>query len=134
MKHHRPPVPPDRADIVRELRRQLEMAGTRGPVKLSVGLARAILTELKAPAPTGEAGRSTEEEQTMRMLETGDPCPCCGQPIRSEDPAVLALLTRIAAGRRLLTVEEIQDLRKEKSADGQGRTAEKGAHDGETEH
>ena len=70
----------------------------------------------------------------MRMLETGDPCPCCGQPILSEDPAVLAMLTRVAAGRRMLTVEEIQDLRKEKSADGQGRTAERGANDGKTEH
>lgn len=63
----------------------------------------------------------------MRMLETGDPCPCCGQPILSEDPAVLALLTRIATGRRLLTVEEIQDLRKEKSAGGHGRAAERRA-------
>lgn len=29
------------------------------------------------------------------MLQTGDPCPCCGRPIKSEDPEVLALLTLI---------------------------------------
>lgn len=29
------------------------------------------------------------------MLKTGDPCPCCGQPIKTEDPAILALLTYI---------------------------------------
>ena len=134
MKHHRPPTPPSRAEILAELRRQLELAGTRGPVKCTVTLARAILAELEEPAPTGAAGRSTEEEQTMRMLETGDPCPCCGQPILSEDPAVLALLTRVAAGRRLLTAEEIQALRKENTAGGQGRTAERGEQDVETEH
>lgn len=43
----------------------------------------------------------------MRMLQPGDPCPCCGQPIRSKDPAVLELLTEIAMKRRLLTVEDI---------------------------
>ena len=121
MKHHRPPTPPGRAEILAELRRQLAKTGRRGPVKLSVGLVRAILEELEEPAPAGAAGGSTEEEQAMRMLETGDPCPCCGQPILSEDPAVLALLTRIATGRRLLTVEEIQALRKEKSDGGHGR-------------
>ena len=29
------------------------------------------------------------------MLKTGDPCPCCGQPIKTTDPDMLALLTRI---------------------------------------
>lgn len=29
------------------------------------------------------------------MLKTGDPCPCCGQPIKTNDPATLALLTYI---------------------------------------
>ena len=63
MKHHRPPVPPDRADIVRELRRQLELAGTRGPVKFSVGLARAILDELEEPAGAGAAEEGSREGQ-----------------------------------------------------------------------
>ena len=25
----------------------------------------------------------------MTQLKTGDPCPCCGQPIKSRDPDVL---------------------------------------------
>lgn len=29
------------------------------------------------------------------MLKTGDPCPCCGQPIKTKDPDILALLTNI---------------------------------------
>lgn len=29
------------------------------------------------------------------MLKTGDPCPCCGQPIKTKDPAMLALLAHI---------------------------------------
>lgn len=29
------------------------------------------------------------------MLKTGDPCPCCGQPIKTTDPLLLKLLTRI---------------------------------------
>lgn len=29
------------------------------------------------------------------MLKQGDPCPCCGQPIKTKDPDMLALLTRI---------------------------------------
>ena len=31
-----------------------------------------------------------------KRLRTGDPCPCCGQPIRTTDPKLLELLTRIA--------------------------------------
>lgn len=29
------------------------------------------------------------------MLKPGDPCPCCGQPIKTTDPIVLQLLTCI---------------------------------------
>ena len=29
------------------------------------------------------------------MLKTGDPCPCCGQPITTTDPDILAFLTHI---------------------------------------
>lgn len=29
------------------------------------------------------------------MLRTGDPCPCCGQPIKTTDPVLLLLLTCI---------------------------------------
>ena len=31
-----------------------------------------------------------------KRLRTGDPCPCCGQPIRTTDPQLLELLSRIA--------------------------------------
>lgn len=30
------------------------------------------------------------------VLKTGDPCPCCGQPISATDEQVLLCLTRIA--------------------------------------
>ena len=29
------------------------------------------------------------------ILRTGDPCPCCGQPIKITDPVLLRLLTAI---------------------------------------
>lgn len=29
------------------------------------------------------------------MLQKGDPCPCCGQPIKTSDPELLRLLTYI---------------------------------------
>lgn len=32
-----------------------------------------------------------------KRLRTGDPCPCCGQPIKTDDPDILELLSRIAA-------------------------------------
>lgn len=32
----------------------------------------------------------------MRILKTGDPCPCCGQPILLTDPAALRLLAAVA--------------------------------------
>lgn len=31
----------------------------------------------------------------IKMLRPGDPCPCCGQPIKTKDPAILAFLTHI---------------------------------------
>ena len=45
----------------------------------------------------------------MKFLKTGDPCPCCGQPIRSKDPGLLAMLTWISQVRRLPTMDEIQE-------------------------
>ena len=32
---------------------------------------------------------------TNKTLKQGDPCPCCGQPIKTTDPAILAVLTHI---------------------------------------
>ena len=31
----------------------------------------------------------------MKLLKTGDPCPCCGMPIKSTNPETLRLLTDI---------------------------------------
>lgn len=31
----------------------------------------------------------------MRIFKTGDPCPCCGQPIQLTDPDALRLLALI---------------------------------------
>lgn len=30
------------------------------------------------------------------ILKPGDPCPCCGQPIKTEDPDMLLVLSWIA--------------------------------------
>lgn len=32
----------------------------------------------------------------MKVLKPGDPCPCCGQPIQTDDPVMLVALTCIA--------------------------------------
>lgn len=42
----------------------------------------------------------------MKILKTGDLCPCCGQPIKSRDGDVLMLLSWIADMRRFPTPEE----------------------------
>lgn len=39
--------------------------------------------------------RLQPEVAIMAELRTGDPCPCCGQPIKSKDPDVLRLLNWI---------------------------------------
>lgn len=39
--------------------------------------------------------QAVNELNQMKLLKPGDPCPCCGRPIKSEDPEVLALLTLI---------------------------------------
>ena len=31
----------------------------------------------------------------IKMLRPGDPCPCCGQPIKTTAPDILAFLTHI---------------------------------------
>lgn len=43
----------------------------------------------------------------MKMLKTGDPCPCCGQPIKSKDEEVLYLLSWIAQMNHLPCSDEI---------------------------
>lgn len=48
----------------------------------------------------------------MKILQTGDPCPCCGQPIKSKDPEVLYLLSWIAQMNHLPCAEEIDVIRR----------------------
>lgn len=49
----------------------------------------------------------------MKLLKPGDPCPCCGRPIKTRDPERLALLTWISRKARFPTAEEIRALREE---------------------
>ena len=51
------------------------------------------MTELMIP-PEGD-----ENGVKRKYLIPGDPCPCCGQPIVTDDPMVLDLLTVIAGWR-----------------------------------
>lgn len=49
--------------------------------------------------------RYTTPEATAQLparpdvLKPGDPCPCCGQPIKTRDPDLLRLLTYIRDSR-----------------------------------
>lgn len=47
----------------------------------------------------------------MQDLRTGDPCPCCGQPIKTRDPETLYLLTWIGKMRRIPIPEELDAIR-----------------------
>lgn len=40
----------------------------------------------------------------MIKLKPGDPCPCCGQPIKTTDPLQLEILTLIANDSRFRRV------------------------------
>ena len=57
----------------------------------------------------------------MKPLKTGDPCPCCGQPIKSTNPEMLRLLTDIRDfGGSLRDAERVATLLKQEqeAADG----------------
>lgn len=43
----------------------------------------------------------------MREFRRGDPCPCCGQSIKTDNPEVLYLLGWISDIGRIPAVEEI---------------------------
>ena len=57
---------------------------------------------------------------TIKMLRPGDPCPCCGQPIKTKDPDILALLTHIRDSQ--CNVRECM-LYKEKISHASGRNS-----------
>ena len=45
----------------------------------------------------------------MAMLKTGDPCPCCGEPIKTDDPFLLKILTDIADHKiDLISLEKVR--------------------------
>lgn len=45
----------------------------------------------------------------MAMLKTGDPCPCCGEPIKTDDPFLLKILTDIAEHKiDLIILDEVR--------------------------
>lgn len=45
------------------------------------------------------------------MLKTGDPCPCCGQPIKTDDPFLLQILTDIADHRiDLISIDKVRTI------------------------
>lgn len=46
----------------------------------------------------------------MRTLKKGDLCPCCGRPIKTDNPDVLRLLGWIAEQRRLPSADEIKQI------------------------
>ena len=51
-------------------------------------------------------------------MKTGEPCPCCGQPIKTRDPDLLYLLGWIKiAGYTPITYEQLKKLRE---MDGNG--------------
>lgn len=50
------------------------------------------------------------------MLKCGDPCPFCGQPIKTNDPAILEFLTLVAGRRYFPTFDEIRALNEKENA------------------
>lgn len=56
----------------------------------------------------------------MRMLKPGDPCPCCGKPIREGTPAeTIHLLSWIQYGLELREALRIPDEPTEKRRDSE---------------
>lgn len=66
----------------------------------------------------------------MRKFKKGDPCPCCGQPIKTDNPEVLYLLSWIADMRRIPAVEEIQTIHRIYIAKKKEALENAGDHDG----
>ena len=51
---------------------------------------------------------------TVTPMKTGEPCPCCGQPIKTKDKDLLYLLGWIrATGTAPITLEQLRALEKE---------------------
>lgn len=49
----------------------------------------------------------------MKLLKTGDPCPCCGQKIKTKDPATLYLLSWIQYHQMIPQLETVGEIYRE---------------------
>lgn len=47
----------------------------------------------------------------MKILRTGDPCPCCGKPLKWKNERILQLITYAHAG--MLTEKGLEELLRE---------------------
>lgn len=47
----------------------------------------------------------------MKILKTGDPCPCCGKPLKWKNERILQLITYAHAG--MLTEKGLEELLRE---------------------
>ena len=47
---------------------------------------------------------------SMKVLRQGDPCPCCGQPIKTDDEKILRMLGWVWENGRLPTLYELKKL------------------------
>lgn len=47
---------------------------------------------------------------SKKELRRGDPCPCCGQPIKTNNPDVLRLLSWISEQHRIPSVDESRQI------------------------
>lgn len=48
------------------------------------------------PRDEKEQAKERSRGMTNEILKPGDPCPCCGQPIKTSDPEKMLLLSWIA--------------------------------------
>lgn len=74
-----------------------------------------------ASSKENHENRNAKGDAQMKPLKTGDPCPCCGMPIKSTNPEMLRLLTDIRDfGFSLRDAERVAALLKkeQEAADG----------------
>ena len=89
----------------------------KGKSKTEVENENKILSEWKE----NHENRNAKGDAQMKPLKTGDPCPCCGMPIKSTNPEMLRLLTDIRDfGFSLRDAERVAALLKkeQEAADG----------------
>ena len=57
----------------------------------------------------------------IKPMKTGEPCPCCGQPIKTKDPDLLYLLGWIKATGHYapISYEQLKKLREDNNNENQ---------------